>query len=53
MNNYDLRESLFEKLDAFNYPYGSEQKLFKSLAIFDFESIRVKEESYKQTETTT
>ena len=50
---YELRETLFEKLDAFNIPYRKEQKLFKNLAIFDFESIRVKEESYKQTETTT
>ena len=40
-------------MDAFNIPYGSEQKLFKNLAIFDFESICVKEESYKKTETTT
>ena len=52
-NVYELRETLFEKLDAFNIPYRSEQKLFKNLAIFDFESICVKEESYKQTETTT
>ena len=52
-NCYELRETLFEKLDAFNIPDGSEQKLFKNLAIFDFESTCVKEESYKQTETTT
>ena len=53
-NVYELRETLFEKLDAFNIPYRSEQKLFKNLAIFDFESICVKEaNSYKQTETTT
>ena len=52
-NVYELRETLFEKLDAFNIPYKNEQKLFKNLAIFDFESICVKEESYKQTETTT
>ena len=51
---YELREMLFEQLDAFNNPYRSEQKLFKNLAIFDFESICVKEaNSYKQTETTT
>ena len=43
----------FEKLDALNFPYRNEQKLFKNLAIFDFESICVKEDSYKQTETTT
>ena len=52
-NVYELRESLFEKLDAFNIPYKNEQKLFKNLAIFDFESISVKDDSYKQTETTT
>ena len=52
-NVYELRETLFEKLDAFNIPYKNEQNLFKSWAIFDFESFFVKEESYKQIETTT
>ena len=52
-NVYELRETLFEKLDAFNIPHKNEQKLFKYLAIFDFEPICVKEDSYKQTETTT
>ena len=52
-NVYDLRESLFEKLDAFNIPYRNEQKLLKNLAIFDFQFNCVKENSYKQTETTT
>ena len=52
-NVYELRETLFEKLDAIKIPYRKEQKLFKNLAIFDFESICVKENSYKQTETTT
>ena len=41
-NVYELRETLFEKLDAFKIPYRSEQKLFKNMAIFDFESICVK-----------
>ena len=51
---YELRETLFEKLDAFNILYRIEQKLFKNLAKFVFESICVKEaNSYKQTETTT
>ena len=51
---YELTETLFEKLDAFNIPNRSEQKLFYKLAIFDFESICVKEaKSYKRTETTT
>ena len=52
-NVYELREKLFEKLDAFKNPYKNEQKLFKNLAVFDLESICVKEDSYKQTETTT
>ena len=51
---YERRETLFEKLDAFKIPFGNEQKLFKNLTIFDFESICVKEaNSKKQTETTT
>ena len=45
---YELRETLFEKLDSFNLPYKKEQKLFTNLAKFDFESICVKEESYKK-----
>ena len=52
-NVYELRETLFEKLDAFNIPYRNEQKLFKNLAIFDFESICFKEDLYKKTETKT
>ena len=52
-NVYELRETLFEKLDAFNIPNKNKQQLFKNLSIFDFESICVKEDSYKQTETTT
>ena len=53
-NVYELRETLFEKLDAFNIPYRSEQNVFKNLAIFDFDSICVKEaNSYNQTEPTT
>ena len=52
-NVYHLGETFFEKLDAYNVPYRNEQKLFKNLAIPDFESDCVKENSYKQTETTT
>ena len=51
-NVYQLRETLFEKLDSFNIPYREDQKLLKNLAVFDFESICVKEERYKGTETT-
>ena len=51
---YELRETLFENLEAFIIPYRNEQKLFKNLAIFEFESICIKEaNSNKQTETTT
>ena len=50
---HELRETLFEKLDAFNNPYRNEQNLFKKLAMFDFESMCVKKDSKKQTETTT
>ena len=49
---YQLGETMFEKLDSFKFPYREDQKLFKNLAVFDFESICVKEETYKETETT-
>ena len=52
-NVYQIRETLFDKLDSFGIKYTSQQKLFKSLAIFDFESICVQEESFKDTKTTT
>ena len=52
-NVYQIRETLFDKLDSFGIKYTSQQKLFKNLAIFDFESICVPEESYKDTTTTT
>ena len=51
-NVYQLRETLFAKLDSFNIPYRKDQKLFKNLTVFDSESICVKEETYKETETT-
>ena len=41
MNVYALHESLFEKLEGFNFPVSEDNKLFKRLAIFDFESICV------------
>ena len=40
-NVYQIRETLFDKLDSFGIKYTSEQKLFENLAIFDFESICV------------
>ena len=53
MNVYQLRETLFDKLDSFNIPYCEDQKLFKNMAIFDFGSIRVQEDKFRDTETTT
>ena len=52
-NVYQIRETLFDKLDSFGINYTSEQKLFKNLAIFDFESICVQEETFTDTNTTT
>ena len=40
-NVYQIRETLFDKLDSFGIKYKSEQKLFKKQAIFNFESICV------------
>ena len=52
-NVYQIRQTLFDKLDSFDIKYMSEQKLFKKLAMFDFESICVQEETFKDTSTTT
>ena len=52
-NVYQTRETLFDKLDSFGINYTSEQKLFKNLGIFDLESIRVQEEAFRDTITTT
>ena len=52
-NVYQIRETLFDKLDSFGIKYTSKQKLFKNLAIFDFESICVPEEIFRDTNTTT
>ena len=51
-NVYELRETLLDKLDAFKIRYKQEQNLLKKLTVFDFDSICVKEDSYKETETT-
>ena len=52
-NVYQIRETLFDKLDSFGINYTIEQKLLKNLAIFDFESICVQEETFRDTITTT
>ena len=51
-NVYQTQETLFDKLDSFGIEYTSEQTLFKNLAIFDFESICVQEESFKDIDST-
>ena len=43
----------FDKLDSFEIQYTDDQKLFNNLAVFDFESICILEEKFKNTETTT
>ena len=52
-NVYELRETFFEKLERFNFAVSEDNKLFKNLAIFDFESIVVPTEGLKETQTTT
>ena len=43
---YQLRETLFDKLDSFYIQY-TDQKLFTNLAVFDFESICIPEKNSK------
>ena len=52
-NVYELRETIFDKLDSFDLQYTDDQRLFANLAVFDFESICIPEEKFKNTETTT
>ena len=51
-NLYQIHETLFDKLDSFGIKYTGEQKLFKNLATFDFESICVQEETFRNTNST-
>ena len=52
-NVYELRETLFEKLEGFSLPVSEGNKLFNNLADFDLESICVPTEELKETQTTT
>ena len=52
-NVYQLQETLCDNLDSFDIQYADDQKLFNYLAVFDFESIRIPKEKFKNTETTT
>ena len=51
-NAYKTQETLFDKLDSFGIEYTNEQTLLKNLVIFNFESICVQEQSFKDTDTT-
>ena len=50
---YQLRETLFDKLDSFDIQYTDDQTLFTNLSVFDFESICIPEENFENTKTTT
>ena len=52
-NVYQLRETLFDKLDSFNVQYTDDQKLFNNLAVFVCESICVPKEKFKNTDSIT
>ena len=45
-NVYQLRETLFDKLDSFDIQDTDDQQLFNNLAVFDFESICIPEEKF-------
>ena len=51
-NVYQTQGTLFDKLDSFGIENTNEQTLFKNLATFEFESICVRDESFKDNETT-
>ena len=46
---FELRENLFDKLDSFEITHREEQKFLKNSAVFDFDSICVKEDSITET----
>ena len=48
-NVYRIRKTLFDKLNSFGIKYTSERKLFKNLTVFDFESICVQKETFRDT----
>ena len=52
-NVYQLRETLFDKLDSFDIQYTDDQTLFTNLVVIDFESICIPEKKLINTETTT
>ena len=51
-NVYQLRDTLFDKLDSFGKNYTTHQKLFKDFSRFNFESFLVQEKTFNETKTT-
>ena len=51
-NAYQILETSYYKLDYFGMKNTSHHKLFKSLAMFDFESICFRQETFKDEKTT-
>ena len=51
-NVYQIQGTLFDKLDLFGIEYTNEKTLFKNVAMFDFESVCVQEESLEDTDAT-
>ena len=52
-NVYQLHKTLFDESNSFHILYCDDQKLFKNTTKFDFESIRVQEDKFNDTDTTT
>ena len=52
MNVYQTIRTLFDKLEFFGIEYTNEETRFKNLARFNFESVCVQEESFRDTDTT-
>ena len=52
-NAYQLRKTLFDKLESFDIQSTDNQKLVNNLAVFDFASVCLSEEKFKNTKTTT
>ena len=51
-NVYQLRETLFDKLDWFIIPYADDQKLLKNMVVFDYESICSQEGTFRDADLT-
>ena len=47
-----MREIIIDNSDSLNIPYSDDQKFFKNLAIFDFESLCMQENKLRDTDTT-